>query len=271
MRKCTWGFVLAIAFMLIGASGVSANHIPHYTGFINDFAKVLKTDTVVGLNTMLATYQKATGHEIAVATVATLNGEVIDTFAVKTFEEWKIGKRGADDGVLLVLAITERKVRLEVGYGAEAVLTDAQAGDIIRQITPRLQAQDYDAAVKEAVSAVKLRLDMLEKSTGQKKVDNSGGTSWGLILLVSLGLLLVGGVVYMRRMSDVSAPPPEAPNSAANTLSTTTKRRRKKTSEDWAPSNSWSSAADSESSSSSSESTRLGGGTSGGGGASGSW
>lgn len=82
-----------------------------------------------------------------------LDGDTIENFAVRLFEQWKIGKKGKDNGVLLLIAINERKLRIEVGYGLESTITDGKAGEIIREvITPEFKKNNYYEGILNKIS-----------------------------------------------------------------------------------------------------------------------
>lgn len=151
--------VLAVLFIAAVAFGVSPAFadlkLPQPSGYVNDFAGMLSSGTVDELNGKLSGYEKQSGNEIAVVTVKDLQGTTVDDFAVRLFEKWKIGKKGKDNGVLLLVAKDERKVRIEVGYGLEPDLTDARSYSIINNIiTPKFKANEYDQGVIAGVDAI---------------------------------------------------------------------------------------------------------------------
>jgi uncharacterized protein len=92
--------------------------------------------------------------QIAVVTVKSLDGEPIENFATALEDKWKVGKKGTDRGLLLILATNDRKYRVEVGYGLEGILPDGRVGDIGRQMVPYLRQNDYDGAVTMAVRQI---------------------------------------------------------------------------------------------------------------------
>jgi uncharacterized protein len=113
---------------------------PRPSGYVNDFASVLTEDDRAYLENFLRTLERDTTAEVAVATVSTLDGLTIEEYASRLFGEWGIGKRTRDNGILLLVAPAERRVRIEVGYGLEGVLPDGLAGEIIRaDIVPEFQ------------------------------------------------------------------------------------------------------------------------------------
>lgn len=125
------------------------------TGYVNDFAHVLNPDTVQNLNAQLTEFEKSTSNEISIVTVPNMGGDYIEHYASELFKEWGIGKKDRDNGVLLLLSIEERKIRIEVGYGLEGALPDSIAARIIaNDITPKLKAGDYDEAVTSAAASI---------------------------------------------------------------------------------------------------------------------
>ncbi len=131
-------------------------------GFVNDFAGLMAPEMRAALEEKLASFARARpaaggagGNEIAVATVPTLDGDSIENFANELFDEWNIGKKGADSGVLVLVAESERQVRIEVGYGLEPVLTDARGNAIIRtSIAPRFAEGDFAGGLTAGTDAI---------------------------------------------------------------------------------------------------------------------
>jgi uncharacterized protein len=153
--------VLAALIIVAGIAGpaclvwAAATGFPSATGYVNDFAGVLDPAARVALEQRLAEYDRTTGNQIAIAIFPNLGGQPIDDFTVRLEEVWKVGKRGKDNGVLLVVAIQERQVRIEVGYGLEQKITDADAGAIIRDIiAPAFRAGQYAQGLDAAVSQI---------------------------------------------------------------------------------------------------------------------
>lgn len=125
------------------------------TAYINDFAKLLKPETVTSIDQELKAIDATYQIQIAVLTIPTLLGETIENYAVDTFKDWGIGKKGKDTGVFLLIARDERQVRIEVGYGLEGDLTDIESKQIIDEaITPNFREENYDAGVIEAVQRI---------------------------------------------------------------------------------------------------------------------
>jgi uncharacterized protein len=125
-------------------------------GFVNDFAKVLSPADVQSLEAKLVALEQATGAEVAVVTIATHgDDETIETYAEKLFQEWGIGKEKQDTGLLLIVAIDDREVRIETGYGLEGAVTDIQSGNIIRNVmVPAFKNGAYAEGIIGAVNAL---------------------------------------------------------------------------------------------------------------------
>jgi uncharacterized protein len=155
-RAAAWhAGLLSFLLLLITSPLARALEVPPLRGRVNDYAGVMSQDQVRTLESQLAQFEQETGHQIAVLTVPTLAGEDIEGFSIHVAESWKIGKKGFDNGVILLVAVKDRQLRLEVGYGLEGVLPDAIADRIIRDyIVPRFRAQDYAGGVIAGIDAV---------------------------------------------------------------------------------------------------------------------
>lgn len=145
------------------------------TGFVNDFAGLLSAEARTGLEEKLAGFARESGNEIVIATVATLGGDTVENFANELFAEWGIGKKGADNGALILIARDERKVRIEVGYGLEPSLTDATASTIIRTyFASHFARGDFAGGLNAGVDAI-----IGVVSGGEPPIaSDSGGTHW---------------------------------------------------------------------------------------------
>jgi len=147
-------FLISLSFAVI-AELASALEVPALRGRVNDYAGVMRREQIQSLETRLAQFEQETGHQVAVLTIPTLDGEDIEGFSIRVAEIWKIGKKGFDNGVILVIAVKDRRLRLEVGYGLEGVLPDAIANQIINEyIVPRFRAQDYGGGIIVGMDAV---------------------------------------------------------------------------------------------------------------------
>lgn len=129
--------------------------LPELRGHVNDGAGLLDDDASRQLEVELSKYEQETGHQFAFVSVPSLDGTPIEDFSIRLAEKWKLGDEKRDDGLLLIVAEQERKVRIEVGYGLEGAVPDALAARIIRhQITPAFKQGDYAGGIGEAFTTL---------------------------------------------------------------------------------------------------------------------
>jgi uncharacterized protein len=123
--------------------------------YISDFAHVLSPEAIERLDSICAQLDHSQANsQISVVTVRTLAGEDAATYSDELESKWKMGRKGSDKGVLILLAVDDHKRRIEVGYGLEGILNDAKLGDIGRAMVPDLRANDFDGAVTLAVGEI---------------------------------------------------------------------------------------------------------------------
>jgi uncharacterized protein len=146
--------VLALA--LAGLPGqVSALDVPPLSGRVVDNAGIVSADGERALTDYFRRIEEATGAQIAVLTVESLEGEVVEDYSIQVVDAWQLGRAGEDDGVLLLIAMQEKKIRIEVGYGLEGRLTDATSGVIIREyLQPYFRAGRFEDGVLAASQAI---------------------------------------------------------------------------------------------------------------------
>jgi len=157
-------FAWSVATLLLAATALlpiaHASDVPYLSGRVVDNAEILSAATRSALADELEAHEQRTGNQIAVLTVPALGEDTIETFATKVFDQWKLGRKGKDNGVLLVIAPNEHRLRIEVGYGLEGTLTDVQASRIIRNvITPAFKAGDFDKGVRDGVETIVATLE----------------------------------------------------------------------------------------------------------------
>jgi uncharacterized protein len=120
---------------------------------VSDFAHVLSPAAIARIDQICSQLDHtAANAQVAIVTVHTLDGEDAADYASQLEDKWKIGKKGSDRGVLVLLAVQDRKRRIDVGYGLEGILPDGKVGDIGREMVPYLRANDFDGAVLTAVT-----------------------------------------------------------------------------------------------------------------------
>lgn len=147
--------LLALVFSLGLAGPVWAVDYPPLTGRVVDPTNTLPADTRAALETKLADLESKSGIQLVVAVVPSLQGQEIEPYANGLFRAWKLGEKTKNNGVLLLVAPNERRVRIEVGYGLEATLTDALSKVIITNaITPRFKAADIPGGIARGVEDI---------------------------------------------------------------------------------------------------------------------
>lgn len=148
---------VAGALLLIWILQVQAQEakIPLVTERVTDFTNTLTPDEIRELESSLARFEDTTSTQIVVVMLPTIGGESIEDFALRTAEANRIGRKGKDNGVLLLIAKEDRQVRIDVGYGLEGVLPDGLCGQIIRrEIVPHFREGEYFAGIKAGVDAI---------------------------------------------------------------------------------------------------------------------
>src|SRR5437899_4440674 len=150
---------LAIVVLIFAPSVVltaeSVSTLPAPAGYVNDFAGLLSPSTKNNIENLCTQVDHQAHAQIAVVTIKTLdNDEPIDDFAVALEEKWKVGAKGTDRGVLMLVVMNPRKYRIEVGYGLEGILNDAKVGDIGRMMVPSLSQGDYNTAITLGVQQI---------------------------------------------------------------------------------------------------------------------
>jgi uncharacterized protein len=166
---------------------------------VNDYARLLPADAHRRLETRLAERERATGAQMVLAIFPSLEGENLEDFSVRLAQQWRVGDKSLDTGVILLLFVKERRVRLEVGYGLEPVVTDAVAAQIIREsIAPRFREQRYAPGLEAAVEAVYARIAARgappAAGDARRGVARAPRHAFGVSPL-TLGLLAIFGVI----------------------------------------------------------------------------
>jgi uncharacterized protein len=123
-------------------------------GYVSDFARVVDPATRQALENYCAAVEKATGAQMALVTINTLDNEPITDVANLLYRKWGVGQKGKDEGVMVLLAIRDRRSRVEVGYGLEPVIPDGFAGSVLRDMRPALREGDYGLALTEAARVI---------------------------------------------------------------------------------------------------------------------
>lgn len=171
-------------------------------GYVSDFAGVVNAASKDRLEQYCTSLEAATGVQLALVTVPDLGGEPVDQYANDLFRKWGIGQKGKDNGVLLLLAIADRRSRLELGYGLEPAITDGLAGDVLRSMTAYLKAGQYGDALLEAANQIGSRiaqvkgvsLDVPAPQPRAPRQRETGVPSWVFTAGIIAFVLLMRGI-----------------------------------------------------------------------------
>jgi uncharacterized protein len=184
-------FLCGFACLLLAAVGSEAAlEFPPLTGRVVDDAHVLSPRAQDRLTQLLAGEEKKTGNQIVVATLPSLQGTTIEQFGYQLGRAWGIGRKGKNNGALLIVVPSTHDVRIEVGYGLEGDLTDAQSRIIIDQfMLPAFRRGDYDGGVIAGTQAIikvfgGVSLSPANQETSDQDQGNRGGFPWYIIVIL---------------------------------------------------------------------------------------
>ncbi len=177
---------------------------PNPPSLVVDYANIISSHDQQQLNQKLIAIDDSSSNQIVVAIVQSLNGEVLEEVALNTFREWGIGNKKTNNGILLLIALDERKVRIEVGYGLEGAIPDITAKDIIeRDIKPAFRQGHYYSGINDAVDDIAKAAVGEYKVKRDKKNDKKIGKFGFLIILIIIIIIVSassgGGGGYGRR------------------------------------------------------------------------
>lgn len=192
MRAVSALVILAAAFPVFADTGVPERP----TRWVTDTAGLITESTRTRLDAKLENYERSSGHQVVVWIGQTIGNLPLDDFAVKTFEAWKIGRKGADDGLLMIVLARDRKIDIEVGYGLEGRFTDATSHRIIQEVmAPLLREGKSDEALSAGVDAILTKIeghavsDGSERTAERPRAAHPSPTRW--IGLALIGILLL--------------------------------------------------------------------------------
>lgn len=196
-------FVLLIVLMMGGP--LHAITVPRLDSRMTDLAGVLATTERDDLEGRLRAYEQQTGTQFVIVILPSLEGENVSDVSLAIAEQNGIGRKGQDNGLLLLVALQDRKLRFEVGYGLEGVLTDALMSSIIREIIgPEFKGKRYYAGLLAGVDAVmKATNGELLAPTPKKKSRDRGFNAFGFIVFLFFVLLFIKRRFRRRRGVDV--------------------------------------------------------------------
>jgi len=170
--------------------------VPPFRARVNDYARMLNAREAQEIEERLRRFEEETNHQIAVLTIPTLQGDDLQDFSIRVAETWKIGHRGHDNGVILLVVRDDRKIRIEVGYGLEGVLPDATAYRIIQDvILPRFRERDFLRGIESGVSAIIQTVRGESILPAPRAEKGPGYTFVSTMLLLFAGTALFGSVL----------------------------------------------------------------------------
>jgi len=204
-------FVLLFALLFTTAE-LHAQSIPDYRGFVNDFANVIDSDSEQQIEGAARKVKEATGAEIAVVTVESVEPFAdINEYSIKLAEKWKVGEEGKDNGIIFLMSMKERQVRIEVGYGLEGAIPDGRAGEILDEtVLPHLKEGDFGTgflagtieAAHEIADEYNVELGSLEAppapsgGSGRSRGSEGRGIPGGLIFFILI-FFFGGGRMFL--------------------------------------------------------------------------
>ena len=202
---------------LTGILPAEALEVPPLTGRVVDLAGVLPPAVAEELSANLQAHEAKTTNQVAVLIVPSLEGEPLFDLSHRVATTWNLGRKGTDNGALLLIAIKDRKVRVEVGYGLEGVLTDARSAQIIRnEIVPRFRMGDFSGGITAGVQAILKTIEGTynaeeRSATSSPSSETFNNAVFAVILGVVIGLLLarahrVLGPIAAGGLSFLAAP-----------------------------------------------------------------
>jgi uncharacterized protein len=183
---------IAIVVLLFNCLVVMAIDVPKLQDRVNDLAGVLTPDQIAGLDSKLQSFENTDSTQVAVLIIPSLEGDSLEDYSIRVAEAWKIGKRGRDNGAILLVSIKDRAVRIEVGYGLEGKLTDLRSGQIIRnEIIPRFRQGDYYAGIDAGITAIIETIRGMYQGSPGTEYHYSSRRSSGLHLNLNLLIVLL--------------------------------------------------------------------------------
>jgi uncharacterized protein len=191
--------LLATALLLTAASTFAQAPVPQLKARVTDSTGTLTAEQRAALETRLGHLESRKGSQVAVLMVASVQPEEIEQYAIRVFDQWKLGRKTVDDGVLLVIAKNDRKLRIEVGRGLEGAIPDAYAKRIIEEeIAPRFKQGDYYGGISSGVERISRLIDGEAMPAPERAAPSSRPDSGNLLIAGFIAVMFVGGL--LRRM-----------------------------------------------------------------------
>jgi uncharacterized protein len=194
MFRICFGFLL---LLLYGPFSAEALEVPELRGYVNDYAGMISQETERLIEAELSSFEQTDSTQIVILTIPSLEGESLETFSISLADKWKIGQKGKDNGIILLVARDDREVRIEVGRGLEGTITDLLAGRIVDLvITPSFKRGEFDegfiAGVSSIMDAARGEFTAMER----ERPGQTGKTSRLLNFLIfgGMAMLVLGSI-----------------------------------------------------------------------------
>ena len=189
--------LICLAVLFFCATLFAEQPIPPLKARVTDLTATLTAAQVAELEASLAQFEARKGAQIVVLIVPTTEPEVIEQYAIRVADAWKIGRKGIDDGAILLIAKNDRRMRIEVGYGLEGILPDAINKRIIAEIiAPALRQGDFYAGIRAGAEQMMRTIDGENLPAPKARQQSASDSGWGSFLPIAFMLVLVvGGVL----------------------------------------------------------------------------
>jgi len=201
-------YVILIICIMFNIVTIHSLEVPYLVQRVTDNAKILSPKVFSELEKILESHEVATSNQIAVLIIKSLEGEILEQYSIKVVESWKLGAKGKNNGVLLLISLEDRKIRIEVGYGLEGSLTDARCSKIIRnQIVPRFKERDFDGGVRNGIKAIlssiegSFTMTKARKHTLGEKIGDTVLTGIGVIAILALIFFILVILIWLFRIA----------------------------------------------------------------------
>jgi uncharacterized protein len=195
-------FLLGIVILAyLSAESGYCLQVPALKGRVNDYGNILSAATETQLDQYLRQLEQTDSTQIAVLTIPSLQGDSLEGFSLKVAEDWKIGQENLDNGALLLVAVSDRKVRIEVGYGLEGSLTDLRAGRIIKNvILPRFKQGNFDQGIIDGVNAM-IQTVKGEYTPPESHSGGGGKDPFGLLVMLIFFSSIIGSLFRKNKIA----------------------------------------------------------------------
>ena len=172
--------------------------VPDLSKRVTDLTNTLSTSAVQQLDSKLADLEARKGSQIAVLMIPMLEGEDIAAFGIRVAEKWKVGRKGVDDGLILIVAKDDHKMRIEVGYGLEGVIPDAISKRVIAEtITPKFREGDYEGGINAGVDQLIGLINGEKLPEPVRQSNQQAGNLGGALIFSIIGGVIVGAILSL--------------------------------------------------------------------------